>query len=50
MIPGTVICILAIIAFILVILSMLNPPKCPLWIPVLLLSIIELLRCIPKGS
>jgi ABC-type phosphate/phosphonate transport system permease subunit len=44
----TVIGILAAIAFALTILSIMN--KTPLWIPVLLLTIIELLRIIPKGN
>lgn len=45
--PMTVFLILAIVAFGCTIASALN--KCPLWVPVLLLTIIELLRALPLG-
>lgn len=41
----TIICFLAIAAFISVILALIG--KCPLSIPVLLLTICELIHCIP---
>lgn len=43
----TVILILAISAFACTIVAALN--KCPVWIPVLLLCVIELLRALPLG-
>lgn len=43
----TVICVLAVSAFISAVLSLAG--KCPLSVPVLLLSILELLRCLPLG-
>lgn len=39
--------ILALVAFFLVIAAALG--KCPLWVPVLLISIIELIERIPLG-
>jgi hypothetical protein len=43
MVPGIQL-FLAITAFILVILSIINPPKVPLWVAVLILSVIELIK------
>lgn len=43
----TVLLLLALVAFGCTIASAIG--KCPLWIPVLLLSLIELLRHIPLG-
>jgi len=43
----TVIGLLVIIAFALTIASAIN--KCPLWVPVLLLALVELLRILPLG-
>jgi hypothetical protein len=43
----TVFLLLAIVAFGCTIASALS--KCPLWVPVLLLTIIELLRNLPLG-
>ncbi len=43
----TVFFVLALVAFIIVIFNALN--KAPLWVAVLLLTIIELLRAIPQG-
>jgi len=44
----TVFLLLAIAAFICTVASALG--KCPVWIPVLLLCIIELLRALPLGK
>lgn len=43
----TVFFILAICAFICTITGAIG--KCPLWVPVLLLTVIELLRALPVG-
>jgi hypothetical protein len=43
----TVICALAVASFISAVMSMAG--KCPITVPVLLLSILELLRCLPLG-
>jgi hypothetical protein len=43
----TVLLILAIAAFVCTIIAALG--KCPIWIPVVLLCIIELLRQLPLG-
>lgn len=45
----TVFILLAVSAFVVTILSTLNPPRAPLWIAVLLLTLIELLRALPLG-
>jgi hypothetical protein len=45
----TVFLLLAVAAFICTIVSIWNPPKCPLWVAVLLLCLIELLRALPLG-
>lgn len=47
--PVSVFAILSIGAFVLTLISASNPPKCPIWVPVLFLCIIEALRCIPMG-
>ena len=44
----TVLIILVIAAFIVTIGSAASPGKCPLWVAVLLISIVELLRTLPK--
>ncbi len=41
----TVTCLLGLAAFIMTLVSAIG--KVPLWVPVLVLSICELLRCIP---
>lgn len=43
----TVFLILAVAAFIATIVSAIG--KCPLWVPVVLLCVIELLRALPLG-
>lgn len=45
--PMTVFLLLAIVAFGCTIASAIG--KCPIWVPVLLLTIIELLRALPLG-
>lgn len=45
-IPLTVFILLAIVAFGCTIASAVN--RCPLWVPVLLLTLIELLRALPR--
>jgi hypothetical protein len=45
----TVFAVLAIGAFIMTLISAAQPSKIPLWVPVLLLCIIEALRCLPMG-
>jgi hypothetical protein len=35
-------------AFVTTILAALNPPKCPLWVPVMLLTVAGLLAHLPK--
>lgn len=45
----TVFFVLAVLALLLTILSTLNPPRAPIWIAVLILSLIELLRALPLG-
>jgi hypothetical protein len=45
----TVILILAVTALICTILSLMTPARAPLWLPVLLLCLIELLRVVPLG-
>lgn len=44
----TVLIILAITAFICTIVSAIG--KCPVWVPVLVLCVIELLRVLPLGK
>jgi hypothetical protein len=46
----TVLIILAVIALIVTILSVLTPPKAPLWVAVLILCLIELIRTVPIGK
>lgn len=41
----TLVCLLALAAFISAIVSLMG--RCPLSVPVLLLSVAELLRCLP---
>lgn len=45
----TVFLLLALAAFVCTIASAWNPSRCPLWIAVLLLVVIELLRAVPLG-
>lgn len=45
----TVLLILAFAAFVITIASTLSPARAPLWIAVLLLTLIELLRALPLG-
>jgi len=45
----TVTFVLIATAFVTTIMSMMSPPKCPLYIPVLLLCIIALLSVLPRG-
>lgn len=45
----TVFLILALTAFIVTIISTMNPPWMPLWVAVLILTVIELLRALPLG-
>jgi hypothetical protein len=44
----TVLIILVVAAFLVTLGSAASPAKCPLWVAVLLISIIELLRTLPK--
>lgn len=44
----TVTLLLLLAAFICTIASAFSPPKCPLWIAVLLLVLIEALQILPK--
>jgi hypothetical protein len=46
----TVLIILVIAAFIVTIASAAAPGKCPVWVAVLLLCIVELLRVLPLGK
>ncbi len=46
----TVFVFLAVAALVITILSVLTPPKAPLWVAVLLLCLIELLRALPLGK
>lgn len=41
----TVTCMLALAGFVSVILSIMG--RCPLWVPVLFISIVQLLNCLP---
>lgn len=45
----TVLVVLYASAFVTCILSITSPPRCPPWVPVLLLSIAGLLTVLPKG-
>jgi hypothetical protein len=45
----TVFLILALTAFIVTIASAVSPPRVPLWVAVLILTVIELLRALPLG-
>ena len=45
----TVIMVLAFAAFVVTILSAIAPPRAPLWVAVLILTLIELLRALPLG-
>jgi len=45
----TVFIILAVAAFIVTILSAISTPRAPLWVAVLILTLIELLRALPLG-
>ena len=49
MIPITVLFILALLALGFLIASIVNPPRLPLWVAVMMLVIIELLRSLPLG-
>jgi hypothetical protein len=42
----TVMCVLALSAFITVVIAAAG--RCPLFVPVLILAVLELLRCLPK--
>lgn len=44
----TVISVLIVLALVLTIVSAIG--RCPLWIPVLLLTLVELIRIIPTGD
>jgi len=46
----TVIMVLAVCAFICALMHLTRPNNVPLWIAVLLLTIIELIRAIPLGK
>ncbi len=46
----TVIGILVAVGFIVLVLSVLTPPRAQLWLAVLFLYIIELLRLLPVGK
>jgi len=46
----TVIGVLVLVGFVLTIATTWNPPKVGLWVPVLLLFVIELLRLLPLGK
>lgn len=43
----TVFLLLALAAFVSVVVSIMG--RCPLWVPVVFLCLIELLRCLPLG-
>ncbi len=43
-----VLILLALVAFFLTIAAAVSPPKCPIWIPVLLIALIELLERVPR--
>jgi uncharacterized membrane protein YkvI len=45
----TVFLILAVAAFIVTVASAASPSRAPLWVAVLILTIIELLRALPLG-
>lgn len=45
----TVLLVLAVVAFAVTIASTLTPSRAPLWVAVLLLTLIELLRALPLG-
>ncbi len=45
----TVFLLLAVAVFLLTLGAAVTPPRVPLWIPVLILSLIELLRAVPLG-
>jgi len=45
----TIFAILAVAAFVLTVLSAITPPRAPLWLAVLILTLIELLRALPLG-
>ncbi len=44
----SVMVLLLVAAFICTIVSAMTPPKCPLWVAVLLLVLIEALQILPK--
>ncbi len=46
----TVIGFLVVAAFIGTLLNASNSNRCPLWVPVLLLCLVELLRILPLGK
>jgi hypothetical protein len=46
----TVLVLLLVAAFLLTLASAMNPPKCPIWVPVLLLCIVGLLAHLPLGK
>lgn len=48
--PGTVICVLAVLALIVTVFSIPENPRVKLWVAVFLLCVIELLRCLPVGK
>lgn len=43
----TVVLLLAVVALIVTIANAMNPPRAPLWVAVLLLSLIALLQVLP---
>lgn len=45
----TVYIVLAIAAFLCAILSATSPARCPLWVSVMLICVLELLRTLPLG-
>jgi hypothetical protein len=41
----SIVCILAIAGFVSTIIAVMG--KCPLWVPVLFISIVQVLQCLP---
>ncbi len=48
--PFTVFAVLVLVGFLLLVASLLSPPRASLWMAVLFLYLIELLRLLPVGT
>lgn len=46
--PFNVVCLLSLVAFFCILASVFNPPRVPLWVGALLLSIAQLLYCVGR--